>query len=63
MYGSEQDVKDAEGIYARQLPNLDLRYLEKICDEMGVGQELALVRKRIADHGADGRTEQVSGSR
>ena len=53
MYGSEQDVKDAEGIYARQLPNLDTRYLEEICDEMGVGKDLVMIRKQIEDHGAE----------
>ena len=53
LYGSEQDMKDAEGIYVRQLPNLDTRYLEEICDEMGVGPDLTLIRKRIEDHGAE----------
>jgi len=53
LYGSEQDAKDAEGIYARQLPNLNTSYLEEICDEMGVGQDLDLMRKRIEDHSAE----------
>ncbi len=50
LYGSEQDLKDAEGIYVRQLSNLDTAYLEEICDEMEVGKDLILIRKRIANH-------------
>ncbi|MEE8167519.1 MAG: DUF6036 family nucleotidyltransferase [Candidatus Hydrothermarchaeales archaeon] len=47
VFGSEQDVKDAEGIYARQLPKLDLEYLERICVEMGIVKELEALKKRF----------------
>jgi len=32
LYGSDQDIKDAESIYVRQLPSLNIKYLEEICD-------------------------------
>ena len=53
LYGSEQDVKDAEGIYARQLPNLDTGYLEGISEEMGVAEDLALIQKRIEEYSCE----------
>ena len=46
-FGSEQDLKDAEGIYIRQLGKLDLRYLEEISGKMGVQEELVELRKRV----------------
>lgn len=46
VFGSEQDLKDAEGILIRQLGKLDMRYLEKICGEMGVQEELDKLKKR-----------------
>jgi len=46
LVGSEQDLKDAEGILIRQLGKLDMRYLEKICGEMGVQEELDKLKKR-----------------
>ena len=47
LYGGEQDLKDAEGIYIRQLGKLDMKYLERICREMGVSGELAKIRRKV----------------
>jgi hypothetical protein len=44
VFGSEQDLKDAEGIFIRQLGKLDMAYLGRICREMGVGKELARLK-------------------
>jgi len=51
VFGSEQDLKDAEGIFIRQLGKLDLEYLEEICREMGVEDELAGLKRRAEDTG------------
>jgi len=45
VFGSEQDLKDAEGIFIRQLGKLDLEYLGEICREMGVEDELAGLKR------------------
>ncbi len=47
LFGSEQDVKDAEGIYARQFENLDMAYLEKRCKKLGVYEEFLTMKKRV----------------
>ena len=47
LFGSEQDVKDAEGIYARQLDNLDMAYLEKRCKRLGIYEEFLTMKKRV----------------
>ena len=47
LFGSEQDVKDAEGIYARQFENLDMAYLEKWCKKLGVYDEFLTMKKRV----------------
>jgi hypothetical protein len=47
LYGSEQDMKDAEAIYIRQFEKLDMKYLEKICKEMGVSRELAKLKRKL----------------
>lgn len=36
VYGSEQDVKDAESVYLRQKDRLDVSYLRTLCDGFGV---------------------------
>jgi len=46
LFGSEQDLKDAEGIYLRQLGRLEMDYLERICGEMGVQEQLAELKRR-----------------
>ena len=47
LFGSEQDVKDAEGIYARQFDNLDKAYLEARCERLEVYEEFLTMRKRV----------------
>jgi len=47
LFGSEQDVKDAEGIYARQFGNLDMAYLEERCKRLGVYDEFLTMKKRV----------------
>ncbi len=36
VYGSEQDLKDAESVYLRQKDRLDIPYLRELCKELGV---------------------------
>jgi len=47
LFGSEQDVKDAEGIYARQFENMDMAYLEKRCERLGVYEEFLMMKRRV----------------
>lgn len=49
VFGSEQDVRDAEGVYVRQLEKLDMDYLEEICSKMGVSRELERLKRRIGE--------------
>ncbi len=53
VFGSEQDLKDAEGIFVRQLGKLNLEYLEEICREMGVEDELAGLKRRVEELGSE----------
>ncbi len=50
LYGSEQDIEDAEGIYVRQLPVLDIRYLEGICAAADLRRKLDEMRQRVEKH-------------
>jgi len=47
LFGSEQDVKDAEGIYARQFDNLDMAYLEERCEGLEVHEEFFAMKGRV----------------
>lgn len=47
LFGSEQDVKDAEGIYARQFDNLDMAYLEERCERLEVYEEFSMMKRRV----------------
>jgi hypothetical protein len=47
VFGSEQDIKDADGIFARQLPKLDMRYLENACVANGVRLEFNKLQRRV----------------
>ncbi|KXB03208.1 hypothetical protein AKJ45_02220 [candidate division MSBL1 archaeon SCGC-AAA261F19] len=49
LFGSEQDLKDAEGIYIRQHEKLDMEYLEETCKELGVGGEFKYLKKRVEE--------------
>ncbi|MBU7009076.1 MAG: hypothetical protein HXS46_00180 [Theionarchaea archaeon] len=48
LFGGYQDVKDAESILLRQ-SELDMGYLEELCGELGVLDELEIIKKRIKD--------------
>jgi hypothetical protein len=47
LFGSEQDIKDAEGIYVRQKGKLDMKYLEERCEDIGVYDEFVEMKERI----------------
>jgi len=47
LFGSEQDVKDAEGIYARQFENMDMAYLEERCKKIEVYEEFLTLKRRV----------------
>ena len=47
LFGSEQDVKDAEGIYARQFENMDMAYLEERCERLEVYEEFLTMKKGV----------------
>jgi hypothetical protein len=47
LYGSEQDLRDAEGILARQSGKLDLDRLRNLCRKLGVLGELSNLEKRV----------------
>ena len=50
LYGSEQDIEDAEGIYVRQLPVLDIQYLEGVCVAEGLSERLDEMRGNVERH-------------
>nr|MDO8132663.1 hypothetical protein [Candidatus Njordarchaeum guaymaensis] len=47
LYGSEQDLNDAVGIYVRQVERLDMKELRNLCTRLGVLQSLLALEKRI----------------
>jgi hypothetical protein len=47
LYGSEQDVLDAESVYARQRPTLNMRRIAAEARGLGVSEEWASLRKRV----------------
>jgi len=47
FFGSEQDIKDAESIYIRKLNDLNHDYLNNLCEEIGVLNELNDIKKEI----------------
>ncbi len=44
---SEQDARDAEGIYARQIQHLDMNTLRSTAERLGVSEELTKMEKRV----------------
>lgn len=40
LFGSEQDIRDAKGVYLRQGKGLNLPYLRTKCKKLGVSREL-----------------------
>jgi hypothetical protein len=47
LFGSEQDIKDAEGIYARQFGNLDMKYLAERCRKLDVYEAFLTMKRRV----------------
>lgn len=47
LFGSPQDVLDAEAVYARQLPRLDLRRVSSLARRFGVSEEWRALRRRV----------------
>ncbi len=47
LFGSPQDVLDAEAVYARQLPRLDLRRVNSLARRFGVAEEWRALRRRV----------------
>jgi len=47
LFGREQDINDALGIYVRQEPKLDTNYLEALCLRLGVQGELKKLMRKI----------------
>lgn len=47
LFGSPQDVLDAEAVYARQLPRLDLRRVASLARRFGVSEEWRALRRRV----------------
>ncbi len=50
LFGSEQDIKDAEGIYARQFDNLDTNYLTDRCKSLDVLDKFSTMRRRVENY-------------
>lgn len=49
LFGSEQDIKDAEGIYVRHSGKLNMDYLESRCRNLGVYNEFLKMKKRVEE--------------
>jgi hypothetical protein len=47
LYGSEQDLRDADGIFTRQFQSLDIDKLRDLCKRLGVLRELSNLEKRV----------------
>ncbi len=47
LFGSPQDLLDAEAVYARQLPRLDLRRVTSLARRFGVLAEWRALRRRV----------------
>lgn len=46
LFGGYQDIKDAESILLRQ-SELDMEYLEELCENLGVLNEFRTVKKKV----------------
>lgn len=47
LFGSEQDIKDAEGIYVRQHGKLNLDYLKNRCRKLNVHDDFLALKERV----------------
>lgn len=50
LFGSDQDIKDAMGIYIRQLDNLDMDYLTKTCKQLKIYNDFLEMKKRVGKY-------------
>jgi hypothetical protein len=49
LFASEQDIRDASGIFARHKGELDLEYIEKICKPLGILSKWVQFRREMLD--------------
>lgn len=49
LFGSEQDIKDVEGIYVRQKGKLNMDYLGSRCKNLGVYKEFLKMKKKVEE--------------
>lgn len=47
LFGSEQDLRDAEAVYARQKGRLDMDYLRGKCRRLGVSAEFRRMKEKV----------------
>ena len=47
LFGSDQDIRDAEGIYVRQLDKLEMAYLEERCKKLEVYDDFLRMKERV----------------
>ena len=47
LFGSDQDMRDAEGIYVRQFGNLEMAYLEERCKKLEVYDDFLRMKARV----------------
>jgi hypothetical protein len=47
LFGSDQDMRDGEGIYVRQFGNLERAYLEERCKKLEVYDDFFRMKTRV----------------
>jgi len=47
LFGSEQDIKDAESVFVRQFKELDIGHLEKRCKELRVYKRYLKLKRKV----------------
>ena len=47
LFGSDQDMRDAEGIYVRQFDKLEMAYLEERCKKLEVYDDFLRMKERV----------------
>lgn len=49
LFASEQDIRDAAGIFARHKDELDFEYIEKTCETLGIDSKWVQFRSKMLD--------------
>ena len=62
-FGSEQDIKDAEGIWVRQMGKLDTGYLEDSCRALRVREEFEEMKGRVEKYLEEIKEKERKGSK